>query len=212
MNPLEPSIRVVQWFFGALIALALTHLFRDQRIYFKSDIWWVLLISAMLFARYLIGSANHMWYEYVKSGATPPVNKSHRHFSMFKDFAFLATFGFFALRITDTQTVADLLFWILMLLLVAVIWTPLDHLITSNGSFTGLWTNMKSGRWCFWLWINCWQLAITLGIWVIYRFFSTVALWTVPIIHWPIFLFVTVLIYIRFLCWDFLEQCKLLDS
>jgi hypothetical protein len=209
MNIFEPSIRIVQWFFGALIALSLTHLFRDGHNNFHGNIWPVFILTALLFTRYLIGSANHMWYEYIKHTTSPNDQPVIRHMKLFKDFAFLAFFGFLAVRTTDTATVESLLRWSMALLSVAVSWTFLDQPMTSMLSWRRIRNEKPTMRWRFWLRVNLVQLLCTLVVYCTWDCLGQVRLlWT----RWSASLLALCIVYAFLLLWDFHEQCKLLES
>jgi hypothetical protein len=150
-----------------------------------------------------------MWYEYIKNIRHPEVYPRKRHLKLFKDFAFLAVFGFLAVRTTDTETVQSLLGWIIALLAVAISWTFLDWLTTWVLSLGKYREKIQTGRWQFWLAVNIVQLCGTLLVYLIWRFAGGLKFpWT----DCSALLVGLCIIYGILLLWDFLKQCQLLES
>src|SRR5438046_919236 len=103
----EQSVRVFTVFFSALMGFALKRILENPAFStLGNDRWACFLLALMLFLRFLFGSANHLWEEYVK---TPPDGKA-RNFMLW-DLFWLTGFGFLALQICYSNTVQQFLLW-----------------------------------------------------------------------------------------------------
>lgn len=199
MNIYEQSVRMVHWFFGALIALSLNHLFRDQRQSFGVDAWPALLLCTFLFLRYLIGSANHMWYEYA-------IKKSENLTArLLRDFIFVIVYAFLAVRITDAADIRQLIFCQCVLLAVGVAWTATDKFLTFLRSSWKKQRRSLRGRWDFWLVINILQLLSALVV-----FLFGINEHRIPWIEWSVSLAMLVVIYFVLLVFDMTLQFRTL--
>lgn len=200
----EQSIRIVHWFFGALVALALTHLYRDRHLDPNADIWPAFILCTLFFIRYLVGSANHMWHEYVR-----PPGCGRAHVRLFKDFLFVVVFGFVAIQITDSRNVKALLGWCVVLLIIAVCWTIFGLLIETCSPGIRKKFGPYVGNWNFWFWINVLQLLLTFPI---YLWWEKVDSWRLRWPDWSGALALLAVAYFLLLVWDVNWQFRVLEA
>jgi len=104
MRRYESSIRIITAFFAALVGLAVRYVI-DGNNPLSADLRWpCFLLSVFLFLRFLLGSANHLWYEYTKNEPAQVCR-----YSVGKDFGFLISFGCMAVAITFAKTLKEFL-------------------------------------------------------------------------------------------------------
>src|SRR5438093_509310 len=132
MRLYEQSIRIITAFFLVLVGLAVKYVIEPKKIPGPELRWAFFFLSIFLFMRYLLGSANHLWYEYIKDD---PTQVDHR--SLSKDFAFLILFGVMAVVITFSQTLEEFLGWNAVLVGIAILWSWKSY--TSSKADWGFW-------------------------------------------------------------------------
>jgi hypothetical protein len=148
----DQSVRVLTTFFAALIGFGLKHLL-DSPI--PGVGWLAFLLAIVVFLRFLTGSANHLWREHVKAGV-----EACDHWLYALDLGFLVIFGVIALAICYARTAEGFFLMSAVLLLTALGWGGLDHLILSgkaNHARDGAkirYADSKT-RWSFWFPLDC---------------------------------------------------------
>jgi hypothetical protein len=146
----EQSIRVVTAFFAAVIGFGLKHLLdATQGGQISAHKWPFFLVTIFLFLRYLLGSANHLWAEYVTG---TPEDKKWPNIRVVKDFAFLVAFGVLAATMCYAPSALQFYLQGIYLVLVAVAWVIIDFIFYLFALKT---INI---RWMFWLLLNGTQL------------------------------------------------------
>jgi hypothetical protein len=143
---LEPSIRVVTTFFAAVLGFGLKHMLDipntpDTEVLYDYK-WGFFAVTIFIFLRYLSGSANHLWLEYVKV----PTENRHPDFLLAMDLLWLTAFGCFGVAICYMRTPDEFFVRTSLLLLVAFAWTAYDHVLRRIqwrdpvGEWTNYWT------------------------------------------------------------------------
>lgn len=122
MHYTEPGIRVITVFFAALVGFGLKHLADETAKGHDGhpDDLTCFVLAVLLFLRFLLGSANHLWYEYIRS--RPPVKTSQLGI----DLAALTGYGIIAVYICYAETLTHFLWGSVFLLLGACIWLGVD--------------------------------------------------------------------------------------
>lgn len=140
----EPGIRVVTVFFAALVGFGLKHL-ADETARSAGDSYpddfSCFVLAVLLFLRFLLGSANHLWHEH----CFPAAKASKRKLGF--DLLFLIVYGLIAVYICYAETLAQFFWRSVGLLIAAVIWSGLEELF-----------NQHERRWAWWLLINGLQI------------------------------------------------------
>lgn len=192
----EPSVRSFTVFFSVLVSIGIKHIL--DATCFGADQWPCFILAILLCLRFLTGSANHMWFEFVNSERSQ-VSRAH----LLRDVSSLTVFGVLALAICYSTSVDSFLGWTLVLLGAASI-SEIAELVWegSGGSREGAnWTS-------HWLRINVVQLGCT-GI-VKYGYGQWK--WTVPGLDWNLAVTVLCLLSACFLYWDFNHQLDVLQA
>jgi hypothetical protein len=111
----EQSIRVITTFFAALLGLGLKNLLDPKAFNPANARWPCFLMSVFLFLRFLLGSNNHLWFEFVR----PDLDRSRRSDEppyvppprgrVINDFVFLIVFGLFGVAICYSTTLDEFL-------------------------------------------------------------------------------------------------------
>jgi hypothetical protein len=144
----EQIIRVTTAFFSALIGFGLKHLLDirpEDAGDFARDQWPCFILAVLLFLRFLLGSANHLWFEYVRK----PPQRVHPGLLVW-DLTFVILFGILASVICYSNTVIQFLFWSLTLLGVAIFWNIFDPFVRwlvdlrAAGNWTGPWLGINA--------------------------------------------------------------------
>ncbi len=149
----EATIRVVTAFFAALIGFGLKQLL-DVR--YKPDMelsafWLPCFITAVsLFLRFITGSANHLWLEYVRYD---PALK----WSFAVDILFLAIFGVIAPLICYSDSLAQFLYLSASLSFVALAWGSIAPCLENRS---------EQGQWQEWLWIDGFHCGVFVFAWL----------------------------------------------
>jgi hypothetical protein len=150
----EATIRAVTAFFAALIGFGLKQLL-DVR--YKPDmelsVYWLpcFITAVLLFLRFITGSANHLWMEYVK-------NDPALKWSFAIDILFLAIFGVIAPLICYSDSLAQFLYLSAGLSLAALAWGLIGPRIENRS---------EQGDWQVWLWIDGFQGAVFVFAWLL---------------------------------------------
>ena len=197
MHPTEPSIRAATIFFAALVGFGLKHLldvtqWRAPEIYPHKLICFVLAV--VLFLRFLLGSANHLWHEHSRPG------REIRTGQLGFDLAALSIFGIIAVCICYAETLAGFFWGSVLLIGTACAWSMVD---------VGLkqWCSRGHGRWWqVWLPINVFQGAV-LGL-VAWRTPEMGSLW----FGYPCWYYILGLTHLLCLAVDFAFQMHMLKG
>lgn len=107
----EQTVRVSTVFFSAAMGFGLKKILDGEFQTSGSpaapnDHWACFLIALLLFLRFLYGSANHLWSEYIRR---PPTGA--QKYLMIPDFGFLILFGFLGLEICYAKRIDDFFAW-----------------------------------------------------------------------------------------------------
>lgn len=195
----EPGIRVITVFFAALVGFGLKHLADDgvggvdESVLgapnrFPDD-FTCFCLAVLLFLRFLLGSANHLWYEHSRPGAI----ESRRNLAF--DLAALTGYGLIAVTICYAKTLEEFLWRSVGLLIVACIWSGVDAFFFRR---------TQRRWWIGWLPINIIQgLFIALVIWKM----TDMGVPSFGYAWWKLLL---VVVYVGCLVADFFFQMKLM--
>jgi hypothetical protein len=154
------SITVVTLFFAALLGFGLNHLLETEHTEKGSIIadhrWGVFFVAVFIFLRFLTGSANHLWLEYVRD---PRVDRSwwfelNQDDVLFTwDLAWLTLFGYFGVAMCYSKNDHTFFWYTAGLLGAAFIWSVLDLYLRH------LQWRRDIGGWAHrWIWLNFVQL------------------------------------------------------
>lgn len=103
----EQTVRVFTTFFSALMGFGLKHLLDNPlQGAGRGERWWCFLIALMLLLRFLFGSANHLWDEYVRGTGDVKSRKL-----LMWDLLWIVAFGFLGLRMCYSADSSAFLFW-----------------------------------------------------------------------------------------------------
>lgn len=152
MHYTEPGIRVITVFFAALVGFGLKHL-ADTTMCSAPEIYphraTCFVLAVLLFLRFLLGSANHLWYQYVR--CLPKV----KTWQLGIDLVALTGYGLIAVRICYTKTLAEFLSWSVGLLIAACIWFLIDLVLTDQVKRWPVWLIINLAQISFLLWVTC---------------------------------------------------------
>ena len=182
------SIIASRNFFAILIGLSLQHILDTERnlddpIYLNR--WPLFLIGTLLFLRFLIGSANHLWKEYIRR----PGTTSSQGRVLF-DLGFLTLFGALGVVAFYQASVSSFLIWVGVISVSALMWGLIDQCCRPNSD------------WRFWLWINLAQsgaIILTLILTCYVRI-------DLPWLRWDLWLVTLAAALVIFLYWDVRKQ------
>lgn len=170
MKRYENSIRVITAFFGVLLGFGLKRLLDANEFepnYAKTPCF---LLAVFLFLRLLLGSANHMWYEYVLPDAQNNSNLKGELVGKLKympsDFIFLILFGLIGISICYSTNLTSFLFRNLLLECLALSWIFYYRYIICY--FQRRQRAVREDPWAFWLPINVQQFIFILSALLLY--------------------------------------------
>jgi hypothetical protein len=198
----ENCVRSILAFFAALIGFGLKHILdADPKAY--GDIvahrWQYFLIAVLLFLRFFIGSANHLWFEHVKARDTQRESKIQIRL-LLSDLCFLIGFGLFAAAICYVNDTLEFCYWSMALMLCAIIWGVYDEFTRGKQA-------KSYGDWGFWRLIDTCQFLV-FGLAVLLKLhqfdFFLWKGWTLP---WSLLFFSSLVVFI----WDVREQLAVLE-
>lgn len=214
MRRYEQSTRVITAFFSVLLGLGLKNFLDPDMFGPENARWPCFLMSVFLFLRFLLGSNNHMWFEFVRpdrqEGKDPEVNGSIvSRKQILRDFFFLLIFGLLGVSICYSTTVDEFLESNLRLTGIAL----------AAGIF-GVIDCIKrrfSGKWDHWRLVNFAQFFSILIVryFVIPRDWGTIPCWlsmVLPGPAWDWSLFILVVVYFGIFTWDFSKQLEVLKG
>jgi len=150
------SITVVTLFFAALLGFGLNHLLETEHTEKGSIIadhrWGFFFVAVFIFLRFLTGSANHLWLEYVSDPRDDRLKMDDVLFTW--DLAWLTLLGCLGVAMCYSKEGYTFFIYTASLLLAALIWSILD------------WDfRRRQWRWAIGDWAPTWILlnAIQLG-------------------------------------------------
>lgn len=155
MHYTEPGIRVITVFFAALVGLGLAHI-ADVTVLNGPDSYpddfTCFILAVLLFLRFLLGSANHLWYEHSR-----PRGKADT-LQLGIDLLFLIFYGLIAVYTCYAKTLEQFLWSSVVLLGVACAWSWIEAACKSH-----------KRRWKDWIFIDFVQISFLLLVlaWVI---------------------------------------------
>jgi hypothetical protein len=165
MKRYEQAVRVITAFFSVLLGFGLKALLDEAS---KGDVvmptgtlWPCFFASTFLFLRFLVGSNNHMWREYVFPDRKEDTSFRASKVGLLRDFSFLMIFGFFGVGICYAKSIDAFLWLNLVLLVIALVWVFVGvGYISITGRDLPTDVRKKQRRWWFWRWINLVQVAV----------------------------------------------------
>lgn len=215
MKRYEQSVRVITAFFSVLLGLGLKN-FLDPKMFGPENARWpCFLMSVFLFLRFLLGSNNHMWFEFVRrdrreEGDAEVNGAKVSRQQILRDFFLLLIFGLVGVAICYSTTVDEFLKYNLWLTGIAL----------AVGVFFGFIDCVKGtfpGKWGYWLLVNLTQFSSILVVHclVIPKDWGTIPCWlsmVLPGPAWDWSLFILVVVYFGIFSWDFSKQLKILED
>src|SRR5438094_4025207 len=101
-HPYSPIVTVFTVFFSAFMAIGLQKILENL----NNQKWLCFLIAFTLFFRFLTGSANHLWFKYVRVNPSPAAKHD-----IVWHFVWLLLFGFIALEMCYADSAGAFLVW-----------------------------------------------------------------------------------------------------
>lgn len=213
MKRYEQSIRVITAFFAVLLGFGLKKLLDNEIFQPENARWPCFIMSVFLFLRFLLGSNNHMWFEFVRQDLAQNSAFKAPRTQILNDFLFLVLFGLIGMAICYSKNLTQFLELNLLLTGIGLIWVILYAVI---GCF-----RMKRqgtiprGTWSYWGWVNLAQFTAVL---MIYCFAIPNKWGTVP--WWPTFfgaawewsLAILVIVYLIILIVDISKQLNIVEQ
>jgi hypothetical protein len=217
MKRYEQSIRVITAFFAVLLGFGLKKLLDAEAFDPPNARWPCFLMSVFLFLRLLLGSNNHMWFEFVYPDRDANSTFSADRRQVLNDFLFLVVFGLIGVAICYSTTLDEFLKLNLLLTGVGLGWVIVYELIgLVRRKMSKQPAPILRGNWNYWGWVNLVQFC---SILVVHCLIIPGHRWTIP--WWPSFLpgpawdgslFVLVGVYVIVFAWDFRRQLKILEK
>lgn len=192
MHYTEPGIRVITVFFAALVGFGLNRLADvtgSNGPDSHPDDFTCFVLAVLLFLRFLLGSANHLWHEHSR-----PQGKADT-LRLGIDLLFLIFYGLIAVYTCYAKTLEQFLWSSVVLLGVACVWSGLEKACDSH-----------ENRWEDWFIINIAQISclllVVLGMIDVGDLWFGYALWKVFLL----------LVYSLCLVADFCVQMRVLEN
>lgn len=217
MKRYEQATRVITAFFSVLLGLGLKNLL-DRKAFGPANAGWpCFLMSVFLFLRFLLGSSNHMWFEFVRLDRTERQAFPVSRFRIFNDFFSLVILGLVGVAICYSTTVDEFLDRNLLLTGLGVVWVFLYIFVGWVKKRPSGKRERPAGKWDYWLWINLTQFSSILVVHclVIPKDWGVVPRWLsfcLPGPAWDWSLFILVVVYMGVFTWDFSKQLEILDD
>lgn len=218
MKRYEQSIRVITTFFAALLGLGLKNLLDPEAFNPANARWPCFLMSVFLFLRFLLGSNNHLWFEFVRpdldrsKGLNEPPYVPPSRGRVINDFIFLVVLGLLGVAICYSTSLDEFLDGNLLLTGVGLAWV------------VGYWIvgrmkekSIQEGDWNYWGPLNLVQFASVL---VIHCLVPSTGLGTVPGCvarvlpgpAWDWSLLILFIVYLGVFVWDFVMQLRIVEG
>jgi hypothetical protein len=217
MKRYEQSIRVITTFFAALLGFGLKKLLDAEGFDPPNAQWPCFLMSVFLFLRFLLGTNNHMWVEFVCPDRGTESTFSADRKQVLNDFLFLVAFALIGIAICYSTTLDKFLKLNLLLtglglgwvIVYAVIGFVRSKLFRRPG-------RASKGDWSHWGLVNLAQLSSILVVHclIIPRHWGTIPWWPsfFPGSAWDWSLSILVVVYVLIFAWDFLKQLEILEQ
>ncbi len=198
MKRYEQSIRAITAFFAVLLGFGLKRLLDAEAFDPPNARWPCFLMSVFLFLRFLLGSNNHMWVEFVYPDRDEKNVREANSGRVLNDFLFLVVFGLIGMAICYSATLYAFLIRNLVLTGLGFFWV-VGYALIGKGK----------GKWIYWGWVNSAQFLLVL---ICLRPLGRFPWWPsfFPDAAWDWSLVILVLGYVGIFVWDFLMQLKLL--
>jgi hypothetical protein len=197
------SITVVTLFFAALLGFGLNHILEAEHTEKGSIIahhrWEFFFVAVFIFVRFLTGSANHLWLEYVKNPREDPetwfgLNQDYILFTV--DLATLTIFGCLGVAMCYSENENTFFIYTASLLGTALFWSVLDwyrrrHWREEIGNWSPpwIWLNLIQLYAVIWVWKPWWVLlSIFLQPWHQYAVIWVWKAWGAPLLGQPLLL------------------------
>jgi hypothetical protein len=189
MKRYESAIRVITAFFGVLLGFGLKRLLDNDSFDPHPAEIPCFVLAVLLFVRFLLGSSNHMWFEFVrpdlstKAGSAYPVPKLR----ILYDFSFLLIFGAIGMAICYSKKLDQFLDLNILLLAVALLWVVVYFIAAKvREAFQKRSAPVPQARWSNWWWVNFAQLVAVLlaKLTCVRNSLDSLSWWRVPDI-WP---------------------------
>jgi hypothetical protein len=217
MKRYENAVRVITAFFAVLLGFGLKRLLDSTTFSPPNALWPCFFLSVLLFLRFLLGSTNHMWFEFVRPDLKQDSSFNASRTQLLNDFLFLVAFGLIGVGICYSQDLEQFLQLNLLLAGVGLTWVVA---YAAAGVFTRkvLKRNdaISKGQWGYWGWINLIQFAavLTVKCLIIPADWGTVPWWPalLPGDAWDISLLLLTLVYLVLLIVDVAFQLKNLEA
>src|SRR5205814_1785482 len=127
--------------------------------------WPCFFMSVFLFLRFLLGSSNHMWFEFVRPDLAQDSAFCAPRSQILNDFLFLVMFGLIGMAICYSTTLDQFLRLNLLLTGIGIVWVML---YTSIGvvrrKLFKRGDPIPRGKWSYWGWINLVQFCSVLVV------------------------------------------------
>jgi len=136
----EPGVRVLLAFFAALVGFGLKALLDKP---FPEAGLLAFLTAVFLVVRFIVGAANHLWYEYSRQPGSEIAKAAYA-----RDLAFLIVFGVLAALMCYSKSGAAFLGWAAAIPFSALVWGLMDRV---------------SQKWQFWRTLNAVHLLALLA-------------------------------------------------
>ena len=198
-KPYEQCARAAVTFFSLLVGLAikhfLDHAIRSDNPVLQHNRWIYFGIGVFIFLRYVIGSTNHLWQEYVRHATVKPSHFNKETWFLI-DLSFLMIFGLLGIFAFSQTTVFKMHLWLFIYSFIGVMWTAVNNLFRD-----------PNNPWKFWGFVNGSQ-----GVLLILSYLGH-TFWPFSIIcQWDIWLFLLFLGTLGLFYWDLSYQLKNLSD
>jgi hypothetical protein len=160
MKRYESAIRVISAFFAVLLGFGLRKILDGQTFTPPEAQWPCFFLSVLLFLRLLLGSSNHMWFEFVRPDLKADSTWTASKLQVMNDFLFLVAFGLIGVAICYSHGLPMFLNLNILLAALGIVWAVGYEVLAwlSVQYFRGK-KRIPAGKWGFWLGINLAQLA-----------------------------------------------------
>jgi len=214
MKRYEQAIRVITAFFAFLLGFGLKRLLDHDMFTPPSAQWPCFFLSVFLFLRLLLGSGNHMWYEFVRPDLKQECEFSAPRLQVLNDFLFLVVFGLIGVSMCYTDRLDRFLILNMLLTGIGFTWVLIYRAVSSIRQSSGK-TAVPQGKWGYWGMVNFLQFVLVAMVWWFGpNALGTVSarLWIFPGPAWDWALLILVAAYLALFIYDFLRQLKILED
>lgn len=207
MKRYEQAIRVVTAFFSVLLGFGLKRLL-DSSSFSPGTLVPCFLMSVFIFLRFLLGSANHMWFEFVRLDLAQDSKYKARRGQVLNDFGFLVVFGLIGMAICYSNNLEEFLERNLLLTFTGLIWVGIYALVGVVVGAKNRQGPIPRGNWGYWGWVNLVQFLAVVVVYLV------VAQWPSSLLSpgWPWPLAILVVVYLFVLIYDLVKQLEILEK